>query len=228
MVNRLSLVFAFALALAACAPDDTSDDVADTTVPAPTTDTQPTHNEGDTTLPVDTDGVPSHLRPMAEHWTTDFTNAVIDLNELQVGIPVADPRDRIPPIDDPDFDSVENIDWIADQDPGVLVEIEGDGRFYPLAVLTRHEIVNDVVGDVPVAVTYCPLCNTAVAFDRRFDDEVLRLGVSGLLRNSDLVMWDLQSQTLWQQITGRAIVGEHAGKSLTTITSPSSGGRTSG
>lgn len=154
---------------------------------------------------------------MAQAWDTDFTNTTIDLDELLVGIPVSDPRDRIPPIDDPNFDTVPNTDWLEDQEPGVLIEIGDDARFYPLAVLTRHEIVNDEVGGIPVAVTYCPLCNTAVAFDRRFEGEVLRLGVSGLLRNSDLVMWDLQSQSLWQQITGEAIVGEHAGKSLTPL-----------
>ena len=219
MVDRILLVVAFALVLASCAAG-TSDDVTDTTVHAQTTETQTSEDNGtDSTVPAEMEGIPSHLRPMAERWTTDFTNTVIDLNELRVGIPVADPRDRIPPIDEPNFDAVENIDWIFDQEPGVLVEINGDARFYPLAVLTRHEIVNDEVGDVPVAVTYCPLCNTAVTFDRRFEDEVLRLGVSGLLRNSDLVMWDIQSQSLWQQVTGRAIVGEHAGESLTTIAS---------
>ena len=154
---------------------------------------------------------------MAQRWTTDFTNTVIDLNELLVGIPVSDPRDRIPPIDNPNFDTVSNTEWLEAQEPGVLIQVEDDARFYPLAILTRHEIVNDEVGGIPVAVTYCPLCNTAVAFDRRFEGDVLRLGVSGLLRNSDLVMWDLQSQSLWQQVTGQAIVGAHAGKSLTPI-----------
>lgn len=223
-MNRLLVVLAFALVVAACG-EATSDDAGQTTVPdqsteAQTTDNQPSDNEAsDTTAPVEADGIPSQLRPMAERWTTDFTNTVIDLNELRVGIPAADPRDRIPPIDDPNFDSVENTEWIENREPGVLIEIEGDARFYPLSVMTRHEIVNDEVGGMPVAVTYCPLCNTAVAFDRRFEGEVIRLGVSGLLRNSDLVMWDLQSESLWQQVTGRAIVGEHAGKSLTPIAS---------
>ncbi len=223
MTNRILLTILFALILSACGgatPGVDSDESTDTSVSTDTSESENTSDEATgTTSPPQSGEIPSHLQPMAERWTTDFTNTVIDLNELQVGIPVADPRDRIPPIDDPSFDSVENIEWISEQEPGVLVEIEGDARFYPLAVLTRHEIVNDEVGDIPVAVTYCPLCNTAVTFDRRFEGDVLRLGVSGLLRNSDLVMWDLQSQTLWQQITGRAIVGEHAGDSLTTIAS---------
>ncbi len=158
--------------------------------------------------------IPPQLTTMAAIWETDFSNSVIDLNELLVGIPASDPRDAIPPIDDPQFEPVSQSDWIQDQEPGVLIEIEGDARFYPLSIMTRHEIVNDEIGGIPVAVTYCPLCNTALGFDRRFEGETLRLGVSGLLRHSDLVMWDDVTQTLWQQITGEAIVGEHAGKSL--------------
>jgi len=153
-------------------------------------------------------------------WATDWSKATVDLNEILVGIQANDPRDMIPPIDDPVFDAVSETEWLTDQDPGLALEIDGLARFYPLAVLTRHEIVNDEFGDVPVAVTYCPLCNTGVVFDRRFDGQVLRLGVSGLLRNSDLVMWDDVSQSLWQQITGEAIVGEYAGQRLTPIGAP--------
>lgn len=154
---------------------------------------------------------------MAEIWETDFSRAVVDLNQLLVGLPTSDPRDLIRPIDQPAFEEAGTSTWLADREPGVTVDIEGDARFYPLSVLTRHEIVNDEIGGVPVAVTFCPLCNTAVVFDRRFEGTTLRLGVSGLLRNSDLVMWDDITQTLWQQITGEAIVGTHAGKSLTRL-----------
>ena len=111
---------------------------------------------------------------MAAAWETDFSKATVDLNELLVGLPYADPRDLIPPIDDPQFEIASESTWLADQEPGIVIEIEGDARFYPLSVLTRHEIVNDAVGGVPVAVTYCPLCNTAVSFDRRFGGDVLR------------------------------------------------------
>ena len=161
--------------------------------------------------------VPDHLRPMEAAWDTDFAKTTIDLNELLVGIPSSDPRDAIPPIDEPSFEAVADSSWLAGREPGVLLEIESDARFYPLSILTRHEIVNDVYGDVPVAVTYCPLCNTAVVFDRRLAGETLRLGVSGLLRNSDLVMWDDRTTSLWQQITGKAIVGAHAGDQLIPI-----------
>ena len=217
MGRHFRMVTALALVVGACtssAPDPTTTTTSTTTtIPAPPT-APPATTDG-TLLPPQE--VPFHLTPMAEIWETDFSRAVVDLNELLVGLPSSDPRDLIRPIDQPVFESVGASTWLADREPGVLVDIEGDARFYPLSVLTRHEIVNDEIGGVPVAVTYCPLCNTAVVFDRRFEGTTLRLGVSGLLRNSDLVMWDNATQTLWQQITGEAIVGTHAGKRLTRL-----------
>lgn len=148
-------------------------------------------------------------------WPTDWTRATIDLSELATGLQYIDPRDGIPPIDNPAFESAtQAAEWLLPAEPGALVEIDGDARFYPLSIMTRHEIINDRFDDVPVAVTYCPLCNTALAFDRRVDGEVLRFGVSGLLRKSDLVMWDDKTTSLWQQITGDAIVGTYAGTQL--------------
>ena len=149
-------------------------------------------------------------------WTTDFTRRTIDsLDELIAGIPASDPRDIIPPLDNPEFEGVsEAAQWLDAREPGVLFALDGDARFYPLRILTFHEVVNDNFADRPVVVTYCPLCNTAVVFDPVVNGEALRFGVSGLLRNSDLVMWDSSTQTLWQQITGEGIVGELAGTQL--------------
>lgn len=206
--RRTAILIATAIALAACGgasvagPSDSESPASDITA----------DDDSQVTIPI-------HLESMAAIWETDFSNSIIDLEELLVGIPLSDPRDAIPPIDNPQFEAVSESDWIQGQEPGVLIEIEEDARFYPLSVMTRHEIVNDEVGGIPVAVTYCPLCNTALVFDRRFEGETLRLGVSGLLRNSDLVMWDDVTQTLWQQVTGEAIVGRHAGKSLTPLAS---------
>ena len=170
---------------------------------------------------IDTDDPRSRLmdlaRQVSEPWPTDWTRRTIELDELQVGLPRLDPRDGIPPIDRPLFEPLADATWLGDAEPGALVRLEGEVRFYPLSILTRHEIVNDRFGDVPVAVTFCPLCNTALAFDRRVDGEVLRFGVSGLLRNSDLVMWDDTTTSLWQQITGEALVGTHAGTRLEPI-----------
>ncbi len=148
-------------------------------------------------------------------WDTDWTRTTVDLFELAAGLGGSDTRDGIPPIDEPQFETPAQASrWLGLNEPGALVQVDGEARFYPLSILTRHEIVNDRFDDVPVAVTFCPLCNTALAFDRRVDGQVLRFGVSGLLRQSDLVMWDATSGSLWQQITGEGIVGEFAGTQL--------------
>ena len=99
----------------------------------------------------------------------------------------------------------------------IALEIDGSAKAYPLAMLIRHEIVNDVLGGIPVAVTYCPLCNTALVFDRRVGGRVLDFGTSGNVRKSDLVMWDRQTESWWQQITGEAIVGDLTGTRLKVI-----------
>jgi len=151
-------------------------------------------------------------------WTTDWSRTTIDIGELRAGLRGEDPRDGIPPIDRPLFESVTAAsEWLQPTEPGALVSLDGDVRFYPLSIMTRHEIVNDRFGNVPVAITFCPLCNTALAFDARVDGQRLRFGVSGLLRKSDLVMWDRQSETLWQQISGTGVIGEYAGTELALV-----------
>ncbi len=155
---------------------------------------------------------PSQLRSAVQTWATDWSLRTISLDELFSGGP---PRDGIPPIDEPIFISMEEAtEEVAGTEPIVVYEHEGDARAYPLAILIWHEIVNDTIGGQPISVTFCPLCNTAIVFDRNFDDQVLDFGTSGLLRNSDLVMWDRQTETLWQQATGEGIVGKFAGQSL--------------
>jgi hypothetical protein len=151
-------------------------------------------------------------------WPTDWTQSTIDVSELMLGTGASEPRDAIPPIDEPKYESSDAAAvWLVDREPGVLLQIEGDVRFFPLSIINRHEVVNDVVGGVDVTVTYCPLCNSAVAFEREVDGDIVRFGVSGLLRNNDLVMWDDRTVSLWQQATGRAIVGELAGTELTMV-----------
>src|SRR5258708_22420791 len=98
-------------------------------------------------------------------WKTNFANARIPLAELESGGP---PRDGIPPIDQPKFLSPADAGaWLKDQEPVVAFEVSADARAYPLQILIWHEIVDDEVGGVPVAITFCPLCNTAIAFHRR-------------------------------------------------------------
>ena len=145
-------------------------------------------------------------------WRTDFSRYNIDFGEVFSG---GVGRDGIPPLDTPRFESVEQADeWLDDVQPVVFFEHRGEAKAYPLAILTWHEIVNDTVGGDPVAITFCPLCNSAIAFDRRLAGTVFDFGVSGLLRNSDLIMWDRQTESWWQQLTGEGIVGRMAGYRL--------------
>lgn len=226
-----ALAVAVAVTVTACSgslsdsagPDDENRDVE---LVSPTETDRPfdltggaTRSSQDVTV-VDDDpkaALTSDVRDATEPWDTDWSRRTVDPDEFLVGIPAVDPRDRIPPIDTPRFEPIEAADWLDDREPGALVQFNDEVRFYPLSILTRHEIVNDRYGDIPVAVTFCPLCNTALTFDRRVDGEALRFGVSGLLRKSDLVMWDDATTTLWQQITGEAVVGELAGTQLDII-----------
>jgi hypothetical protein len=103
------------------------------------------------------------------------------------------------------------------REPVIAIEVNGDARAYPLDILLQHEIVNDDIGGVPVVVTYCPLCNSAVAFKRSVDGTVREFGISGFLRLSDLVMYDDVTETMWQQITGEGLAGDDAGTVLTAV-----------
>ena len=155
------------------------------------------------------------LRVSTSGWTTDFTRHTVPLEEFMGGGP---PRDGIPPIDEPALDTVaEAGEYLEAREPVIEVELEGEARAYPLRVLVWHEIANDTIGDTPISVTFCPLCYTAIVFDRRFKGTVLDFGTSGNLRNSDLVMWDRQTETWWQQFSGEGVIGEHAGELLTQI-----------
>ena len=149
---------------------------------------------------------------------TDFSRAVIDLREIEEGGP---PKDGIPAIDRPRFSLAQGPYPIelGEDEPVIAFAIGEDARAYPLRILMAHEIVNDVVGGRPVTITYCPLCNTAIVFDRELDGTVYDFGTTGKLRNSDLVMYDRQTETWWQQFTGEAIVGELAESKLRILPS---------
>ena len=124
------------------------------------------------------------------------------------------PPDGIPAIDRPRFLRAGDVDFLDPGEPVLALELGGEDRAYPVQVLIWHEIVNDTVGGIPVAVTYCPLCNSALAFDRRAAGRVLDFGTSGMLYNSDLVMYDRQTRSLWPQIEGRAVAGVLTGTNL--------------
>jgi hypothetical protein len=136
---------------------------------------------------------------------------LVDTTEILGGGP---PPDGIPAIDHPQFQRANQVGWLGDQEPVLALTIGGDSRAYPVQVLIWHEIVNDTVGGVPVAVTYCPLCNTAIAYRRQLGGRVLTFGTSGELYNSDLVMYDRQTQSLWVQFLGEAVAGVLTGTKL--------------
>ena len=147
---------------------------------------------------------------------TDFSRTTIDLAEIRSGGPG---KDGIPAIDQPRFVALDEYTGADDSEPVIGVTIGGQSRAYPLRILIWHEIVNDRLGGVPIAVTYCPLCNTAVVFDRRLGDRELDFGTTGNLRHSDLVMYDGPTESWWQQYDGGAIVGELAGERLKILPS---------
>lgn len=149
-------------------------------------------------------------------WKTDFSRSDVAFSEILSGSP---PRDGIPSIDQPKYQPASEITEMGGREPVIRLTVGNEVRAYPLRILTWHEIANDVIDDVPVAVTYCPLCNAALVFDRRLDRKVLDFGTTGKLRNSDLVMYDRQTESWWQQFSGRAIVGELAGQKLKLVPS---------
>jgi hypothetical protein len=148
-------------------------------------------------------------------WQTDFSKASIGLDELTQGAV----RDGIPALSQPLFLAVSKVDFLKDVEPVIAFREGDDARAYPLQILIWHEIVNDVVGGRPVLITFCPLCNTAIAFDRTVNGKTLDFGVSGFLRNSDLVMYDQLTESFWQQATGEALIGAYLGTRLELLPS---------
>lgn len=155
--------------------------------------------------------------PHGEFPKTDFDNRSVELDSILSGGP---PKDGIPAIDRPAFSTIAKAaDWLGPDEP-VVAYVDGeDARAYPLQILIYHEIVNDVVNDNPVSVTFCPLCNASIVFDRTVDGEVLDFGTTGRLRKSDLIMYDRQSETWWQQFTGKGIIGKYNETKLTQLPS---------
>lgn len=149
----------------------------------------------------------------AREFKTDFSKRLVAFSEILSGGP---PRDGIPAIDAPTYETIAEADgWLKPQEPVILVQVGTEIRAYPIQVLMWHEIVNDTLGGLPLAITFCPLCNTAIAFERTFAGRALDFGTTGRLRYSNLIMYDRQTETWWQQATGEGIVGELTGSQLT-------------
>lgn len=145
---------------------------------------------------------------------TDFSTHSVDLSEIWTGAPR---RGSFPTIFSPRFVAASAPTGLGPMEPVISVGINGDWRAYPLRILLFHEIVNDVVGGVPILVTYCPLCNSGVVFERTVEGEVLVFDNTARLRRSDMLIYDKGTESWWQQYLGEAIVGERTGQRLTLV-----------
>ncbi len=162
-------------------------------------------------------GLPADLDFSSHGWSTDFSEHAVPLTQFASGGPG---KDGIPAIDRPRFVDVAAANrFLSDREPVAVVQLDGKAKAYPLQIMVWHEIVNDKLAGRSIALTYCPLCNSTVAFDRRVGGRTLSFGTTGNLRNSDLVMFDRQTESWWQQITGQAVVGELTGTMLRAIPS---------
>jgi len=191
----LTLIFIVTLSACAVKSNPSADSPQDKTTPAPPLlfkESPPRGAEGE--------------------FITDFSLHTVSYAEILSGGP---PKDGIPAIDNPKFVSVQNADeWLKPNEPVVSVQVGDEARAYPIQILIWHEIVNDIVNGKPLLVTFCPLCNTAIAFERTYNGQVFDFGTTGRLRYSNLIMYDRQTETWWQQATGDAIAGKFAGSQL--------------
>lgn len=150
-------------------------------------------------------------------WATNFEVFTVDPDQFTS---LGTGKDGISPIDEPRFESIDAaMPWLMSSSPVIVVHVVQPARAYPLNVLARHEIINDAADGLYIAVTYCPMCNSPIVYDREVNGDVLRLGVTGNLIGSNFLMWDDRTESWWQQLTGKAIVGEYSGTTLDIIPS---------
>ncbi len=214
--TMLVMFAAIALVAAACVAS-TDDSVAEE---ATGTTTSPTTASTSTTVTEDaaSSALPTGPSALDDPASLDFPDPLVPLAEIISGGP---PPDGIPPIDDPVFlDIADNLEILDPAEPVVALEIDGDARAYPIRAMIWHEIVNDTVGGVPVSVTYCPLCNSAVTYRREINGVETTFGTSGRLFASALVMYDRATESLWTHFDGQAVVGVLTGTQLEAIGSP--------
>ena len=150
-------------------------------------------------------------RPQSAHGGFDLSHAIIPIEEIHSGGPR---KDGIPALTDPAVLAAEKVEYLKDEDLVIGVAHGEQARAYPLLILDRHEIVNDVVGGLPMAITYCPLCRSALVFDRNAGGQLREFGVSGMLWNSNVLMYDRQKdpqqESLWSQVLSQAVTGPAA------------------
>ncbi len=221
ILTLILAVFASACAQTKSGGPEESPVVSEGEVQQPTagSSTDELGNGAEATIPDAVDSTllpPEDPPPGAEReFDTDFSKHTISYSEILSGGP---PKDGIPAIDSPKFVSVQEADeWLEDLEPVTIFQENDEVRIYPMQILIWHEIVNDIVDGRAVAVTFCPLCNTAIVFDATLDGKELDFGTTGRLRFSNLLMYDRQTESWWQQATGDAVIGELTGKQLTFL-----------
>lgn len=157
-------------------------------------------------------------RVWRDGWRTDFDEYSVDPDEFVAGGMGRD--NRIVPIDEPVFVNIEAASvWLHERTPVIVIDYYGAERAYPLTILAIHEIVNDDINGTPVAVTFCPLCNSAIVYHRELNGQVLRMGISGNLYGNNFLMYDDLTESWWYQFTGEAVVGEMTGEMLDIVPS---------
>ena len=148
-------------------------------------------------------------------WRTNTEKRTINLDDLESP---AVTKDSIPAIDRPRFVAVNDArKWLSDNEPVIALQVNGVSRAYPMEIIVWHEVVNDVIGGVPVAVTFCSVCHSAIAFDRRLERRILWFGVSGFVYGANMILYDRETESWWQQFTGEAVVGDLTGKKLRSL-----------
>lgn len=199
--------------VAACAGDDGESTVPSSTLGPSTTVveypdaiTREMQRQAAAIRPVEPSAIPP--RHLDED---EFPVSLVDRERVVSGGP---PADGIPSIDEPVFAPAGSVDWLAADEPVLVLRHDGVVRIYPTQVMIWHEIVNDEVAGTPVAVTYCPLCNSGIAYVRTIDGAATEFGTSGALFQSNLVMYDRLTESLWTQFDGRAVVGTSVGSRL--------------
>jgi hypothetical protein len=144
----------------------------------------------------------------------DLSNSILPVAQIFHGGP---PRDGIPALSNPKLIEAMQADYLQADDRVIGIVVNDQARAYPIAILNWHEIVNDEIDDQRFAVTFCPLCGTAMAFSANIEGKVTDFGVSGLLYNSDVLLYDRDTESLWSQILGKSVAGKQVGKVLTPI-----------
>lgn len=200
-MRRLA-IYLFTLGLVAAACADGQSDRVDAT-------------EETDEVPRRQDNLPQGPSALDNPYSADLPDPLVDTDLIISGGP---PPDGIPPIDEPSYTVASEVDFIDDIEPVLVVDVEGETQIFPVQIMTWHELVNTEIGGVPVTVSYCPLCNSAITYDRRIETEkgeaLLDFGTSGKLYNSALVMYDRQTESLWSHFTGQAVVGVLTGTEL--------------